>query len=141
MIKIWIDEADYVALGGRSLSFGSHGYIQIFADGQVQLLHRWLLGLTVRDGRIGDHVNGNPNDYRRSNLRAITASQSSGNVKGRGASGFRGVYPCRGKWQARAKFNGRMVHLGTFETPEEAYAVSSAWRRESLPGYVTRVGA
>lgn len=119
----------------------SNGYAYATVDGRQQLVHRYLLGLRTGDGMFGDHINGDTLDCRRVNLRAVTASQSSANVRGSAASGFRGVYPCRGKWQARAKFNGRMIHLGTFETPEEAYAVSSAWRMANLPGYVSRAGA
>lgn len=138
-VPILLDEQDADALPGK-LSIGSHGYAQGMFDGRFGLLHRWILGLERGDPRKGDHVNGKPFDNRRSNLRIVDASGSSSNVKGRGKSGYRGVYPCRGKWQARGKLDGRMYHLGTYDTPEAAHTIASAWRSANLPGYVSRAG-
>lgn len=104
----------------------------------VILVHRWVMGATRRDGRIVDHVNGRPLDCRKANLRFVTAAESSANTKVRAASGFRGVYPMRGKWQARAKKSGRFYHLGTFDTPEQAALVAHLWRLENLRGYTGR---
>lgn len=130
---------DGLNLPGR-LSIGSHGYAQLtgVVSGSTVLLHRWLLGLERGDGLIGDHINGNRLDCRRENLRAVTPGESSANVAGRAGSGFRGVYPCRGRWQARCKKNGKIHNLGTFDTPEEAASVSQAFREIYLPGYVDR---
>jgi hypothetical protein len=44
----------------------------------------------------------------------------------------------RGRWQARAKRDGRLYHLGTYGTPEEAAQVAHLWRLENLPGYTGR---
>ena len=87
---------------------------------------------------IVDHINGNRLDCRKVNLRFVTASESSANVKSRASSGYRGVYPMRDKWQARVKQGGRIHHLGTDDTPEEAAQVAHLWRLENLPGYTGR---
>lgn len=133
---------DDVALPG-ALSVGSHGYAQLSGvqHGVVVLLHRWLLGLSPGDRLIGDHKDGNPLDCRRSNLRVVTPGESSANVAARAGSGFRGVYLCRGRWQARCKYRGKIHSLGTFDNPEEAAAASHAWRLDNLPGYVDRPAA
>jgi hypothetical protein len=122
------------------LSIGSHGYAQVCLAGQrVALLHRVLLGLQPGDKLIGDHINGNPLDCRRGNLRAVTASESSSNVRGRASSGHRGVSLTRhGKWVARGKYQDKKYHLGTYDTAEEAAAVSEQWRIDTLPGYISR---
>lgn len=105
----------------------------------VTLVHRWVLGLQHGDRRIGDHINGNKLDNRRSNLRIVDASGSSQNVSGRGRSRFRGVYPQRsGRWQARVKFQGETHYLGTYATEEEAAVVAEAKRHELMPFYVPR---
>lgn len=135
MLETLIDTADARRIGGRSLSIGSHGYVQIFADQRVQLLHRWILGLQVGDKRIGDHVNGDTLDNRRANLRAVSSRGSSQNVPGFGRSGYRGVYPMRGKWQAKIKVEGISYCLGTFATKEEAALIADAKRRELMPDY------
>lgn len=133
---------DDVALPGR-VSIGSHGYAQVCGvdKGRVVLLHRWLLGLTKGDGMVGDHINGDVLDCRRANLRAVTASESSANVAASAGSGFRGVYPNKGRWIARCKRQGKIVNLGTYDTPEEAAGVAHAYRVEHLPGYVDRPAA
>jgi len=77
-----------------------------------------------------DHVDGNGLDNRRSNLRLATASQNQCNQRRSSAnsSGFKGVTWCRkGKrWKARIKVNKVLKHLGTFTSPEAAYAAYCA---------------
>lgn len=139
LVPVLLDAEDAERLGGRRLSIGSHGYAQMWETKKVTLVHRWVLGLCKGDRRIGDHINGNKLDNRRSNLRIVDASGSSQNVSGRGRSRFRGVYPSRnGRWNAKVKFQGRYHCLGTFDTEEEAAAVADAKRRELMPFYVRR---
>ncbi|MFY1595437.1 hypothetical protein [Micromonospora sp. WMMD737] len=137
---VLVDIDDYLRLGGRGLSIGSHGYVQLAENGRMQLLHRWILGLETRDGLIGDHRDGNVTDYRRRNLRVVNASGSSQNVAGRGKSRYRGVHPMKsGRWQARVKFQGRNYFLGTYATEATAAAIADAKRRELMPFYVPPV--
>jgi hypothetical protein len=139
LVPVLMDPEDIERLGGRKLSVGSHGYAQMWERKTVILVHRWVLGLEHGDRRIGDHINGNRLDDRRSNLRIVDASGSSQNVSGRGRSRFRGVYPSRnGRWNAKVKFQGQYHCLGTFDTEEEAAAVADAKRRELMPFYVRR---
>lgn len=139
LVPVLLDAEDVERLGARKLSIGSHGYAQMWERKDVTLVHRWVLGLERGDRRIGDHINGNKLDNRRSNLRIVDASGSSQNVSGRGRSRFRGVYPTRqGRWQAKVKWRGEVYYLGTFTTEEEAAAVAEAKRRELMPYYVSR---
>lgn len=71
-----------------------------------------------------DHVNCNPLDNRRCNLRLATNSQ---NQRNRGSnknnkSGFKGVSwrVSRQKWLAQIEIDGKGKHLGYFDTPEDA---------------------
>lgn len=135
MIPFQIDQEDADHYAGRRFSIGSHGYVQ---TGYGKLLHRELLGLVTRDGNIADHINGNRLDNRRANLRVVTPSMSSANVKHNPVSGYRGVYPNKKRWAAAAKQDGRKLHLGTYDTPEQAARVAHEWRLANLPGYVVR---
>ncbi|NEC17915.1 HNH endonuclease [Streptomyces parvus] len=138
-VPVLFDLEDLARLGSRRVSIGSHGYAQIFVDQKVTLAHRWVLGLRRGDGLIGDHINGNRLDNRRSNLRIVDASGSSQNVSGRGHSRFRGVHPTRaGNWSARVKFQGKTHFCGTFTTEEDAAAAAEAKRCELMPFYVRR---
>ena len=143
--EILVSAVDHAWLSQFSWSIGGHGYAQRFlpragtASAACVLMHRELLGLAAGDGRIGDHINGDKLDNRRANLRVVTPSQSSSNVAARGISQSRGVYPTRsGRWIARGKRDGQIVHLGTFDTVEEAAVIAHEWRLAHLPGYVDR---
>lgn len=134
-----VDEEDKLRIGNHKLSVAGHGYVQISPCKGCPsvLLHRWIMGCKVRDGRIVDHINRDRLDNRRDNLRIVSPSESSSNVTGRAVSGFRGVYPQRsGRWQAKAKYKGVVYYLGTYDTPEEAAQVSQDWRSVNMLGYV-----
>jgi hypothetical protein len=133
-IPFRVDEQTAVRLAGRRFCIGTHGYVMSGAG----LLHRELLGLVPGDRKIGDHINGDRLDNRAVNLRVVDPSMSSSNVRGRARSGYRGVYPNKDRWAAAAKKNGKKIHIGTYDTPQEAARVSQEWRQANLPGYVER---
>src|SRR5712671_3133728 len=119
-----VDKEDYERIGTRRLSLGSHGYAQIW-DGQVMLLHRWIMGATKGDGRLVDHDDRNKMNCRKYNLCFVTPAESSANVTGSSASGYRGVYKMRsGRWAAGAKKSGKTFRLGIYDSKEEAAQVS-----------------
>lgn len=139
LVPVLLDDADAARLPSKVSVDVSTGYAKLWVDGRMEFLHRWVLGLAPRDGKIGDHINRDRLDCRRVNLRATTWSGNSANVRARGISGFRGVYPQRnGRWMARGNRPnyGGAVHLGTYDSAEEAAAVAHAWRIANLPGYI-----
>jgi hypothetical protein len=71
-----------------------------------------------------DHIDGDPLNNRRGNLRVVTKAQNAANAKSRGgASQYRGVYKARsGKWAAQIAKEGQRISLGHYETEEEAAA-------------------
>jgi hypothetical protein len=81
-----------------------------------------------------DHRNTNKLDARRSNLRAATNQLNQANVgrQKNNTTGFKGVTYRRkqGRWPARyiarIGVSGTRVHLGCFETAEEAHAAYCA---------------
>jgi hypothetical protein len=128
-------DAQAIAEAGTSLSIGSHGYAQMWWNKRVTLVHRWILGLEVGNKLIGDHINGDPMDNRRANLRAVTASGSSQNVAGRGKSKHRGVVWYRDAWAVAVKFHGKVHHRYGFENEAEAAVAADAMRRDLMPDY------
>lgn len=97
-------------------------------------LHRWLL--QPANDRFVDHVNNNPLDNRRCNLREATAQQNGQNISPtRKRFRARGVYwsQAHAKWRANATVNGRRYHLGLFSSLEEAARVASDFRRRFMP--------
>lgn len=78
-------------------------------------MHRLVLG--AKKGEEIDHINREKLDNRIENLRIVSHHENTLNrVRGLGI-----IYDeDRKKWRARLKFKGKEVHLGRFETREEA---------------------
>lgn len=86
-------------------------------------LHRYLMGAC--EGQLVDHRNRNSLDFRRSNLRFATQSQSSCNrskfFKRGNVSRYKGAYPRgRGRWYAAVTANYETHRAGPFASEEEA---------------------
>lgn len=153
----WVDETDALWLarwkwqavwatrtGRREMYVGRREML----DGKsVRIfLHRELLGLPrhpkpAHTGPVGDHINGDPLDNRRCNLRIVSVAQDRRNH--RRSRAYRSRFPGvswntrQGKWYARTTV-GKRVFLGAFDNERDAGLVVEAWRRMALPdAYVT----
>lgn len=78
-----------------------------------------------------DHIDGNGLNNQRSNLRVCTTSENGMNQSkhSNNTSGFKGVSWIKSakKWRASISVNGKIIHLGSFLTPElasEAYVAA-----------------
>jgi hypothetical protein len=105
----------------------SHGYVaQRRRDESgkrvVTLFHRVIIG--AKPGEMVDHVNGNPLDNRRCNLRICTHAENMRNRKmaKHNRSGIKGAYRHGQKWVSEIVANGVRYRLGTFDTPQAAGA-------------------
>jgi hypothetical protein len=104
--------------------------------GEQQLIrmHRVVLGVVDPAVQV-DHINGDPLDNRRANLRVATPAQNAQNVRRAGGSSpHRGVswyrkYAC---WRAAGRINGRSYHLGYFDDDLAAARASEAFRRQHM---------
>lgn len=116
----------------------SHGYARAYTpDHHVVFMHRLVIGLTDASA-FCDHINRDPLDNRRENLRVVTPAQNMQNRKAhRGArSRFRGVYWKGGrhrKWAAQGRLDGQKHHIGYFDEEIDAAVAAEAWRREHMP--------
>ncbi len=87
-------------------------------------LHRLII--EAGTGQIIDHIDGNPLNNQRHNLRIATRSVNGANTSQilltRNRSGFRGVsfYTPYSKWRAQIKATNRTVTLGYFTDKLEA---------------------
>lgn len=96
--------------------------------GKKMYLHRLILerkiGRALKPKELTDHINGNPMDNRRINLRACSNSQNLSNrgTESGNACGFAGVYLCNttGRYCAEIRHNGKRYWLGRFDTVELA---------------------
>lgn len=115
------------------------------APKQTLLMHRFILG--AERGQQVDHINGNPLDNRRENLRIVSNSQNQQNIrhsKNQKRGGFKGVYwhKASGKWMASIgsgplKPNGKRarVYLGLFTEPADAARAYDRMAREHFGPY------
>jgi len=97
------------------------------ADGRIAKaeggrIHRFIIDCP--DGHVVDHINGNTLDNRKSNLRICKQTENTYNGRKRvvGTSKYKGVHFDKGtkKWRARITPGGKSIHLGLYETQEEA---------------------
>jgi hypothetical protein len=84
-------------------------------------MHTDILG-TPPDGMVIDHINGDPLDNRKSNLRFATYQQNHWNSKKTKGTKYQGVSFVKqiGLWQARIRHEGIYVHLGYHRSAEDA---------------------
>lgn len=98
------------------------------------LMHRLILGLKYKDGKICDHIDGNTLNNQRHNLRIATSQQNASNRKlpAHNISGFKGVCFRRdaGRYQARIRVDGKLISLGWSDNPSEAHALYCSAARE-----------
>lgn len=103
---------------------GRKVYVQIGLDGVRYLAHRLIAVMfgIATDGEI-DHVDGNGLNNRLENLRPATHTENMRNNRGWAKKGgIAGVRFAKGrkKWQAYIRCAGRHLHLGFFDTEQEA---------------------
>jgi len=105
-----------------------NGYVKIGIDGKEYLAHR-LMWLYV-NGEFPiinlDHIDRCRSNNCISNLRLATPKQNAENMfrTSTNTSGYRGVYfnkRLKSKpWSANITHNGKAIHIGYFQTAEEA---------------------
>lgn len=85
-------------------------------------MHRVILNTPTHIGV--DHINGNPLDNRKVNLRLATRQQNQFNRRHQKNNklGVKGVCWCRRakKYRSTIKLNRKVIHLGYFPSLEEA---------------------
>ena len=86
-------------------------------------LHRFILD--APNNMHVDHIDGNPLNNQKENLRLCTHQQNSYNRKKRVCTNktkYKGVTKNKYKFEASIGYNGKRIYLGLFSTQEEAAA-------------------
>ena len=98
-------------------------YIQTRIKGKMVKLHRYLMNIN-NSNLVVDHINRNPLDNRKSNLRICSYQENSFNksIRADNTSGAPGVsfHKINKKWRTKIKYNNVTIHLGYFEDINEA---------------------
>ncbi len=101
-----------------------NGYRVISLYDRLYREHRlvWLYVHGVWPSDEIDHINGVRDDNRINNLREATRKQNSANRRKLNGDLPKGVTKHRGKFRAQIRIQGRVKHLGVYDTPEQAHA-------------------
>ena len=106
--------------GGKN----GEGYWTVKVDGVGVLAHRiaWAIVKGEWPPKL-DHRDLNKSNNAWGNLREATSSQNTANCPRRSdnTSGYKGVSFFAGKWKAQTAKDNRVIYLGLFDTPEDAY--------------------
>ena len=86
-------------------------------------LHRMIM--KAKDDEIVDHINRNPNDNRKENLRICNENQNKRNrsLYKNNKSGFTGVYFNKNKYLAYIRVNNKLIRLGSFVNKDDAIRI------------------
>jgi phosphotransferase system IIB component len=107
----------------KPAGYSLRGYVYIQVDGKAYPAHRlaWLYVYGELPVGMLDHINQCRADNRVSNLRIATNQENQYNVnKFTNNTGVKGVCKHNSKFKARLTYNRRTIHLGVFNTIEEA---------------------
>ena len=121
-----VDMDDYEEfVYGYKFSLNNKSYVRYSGrkdELHAKLLHRIIMG--EPEDLVVDHINGDPLDNRRENLRIVTQQQNNMNVSmnKRNKSGVAGVCwdKTSNKWRAEIMYKKKSIYLGRFDNLEEA---------------------
>lgn len=131
-----IDAADLHLLStARRVRVDKLGYVWVsYVVGEWQALHRVIT--SASPGQSVDHVNHDPSDNRRANLRVCTHAENMRNRRRPSTNkcGLKGVYERKDRrtrrFCAQIKLNGQRRNLGYYATAQEAHAAYCVAARE-----------
>ena len=114
-------------------------YSRIRIDGAPYKAHRlvWLYVTGVWPTQFVDHINGNKQDNRFSNLRDVSRKVNGQNRRSaqcNSKTGLLGVQKRRNRWAATIIIDKTRLWIGTFDTPDAAHAAYLAAKRRLHDG-------
>jgi len=115
----WLNQWKWFAEWKNTKSYYARRYNGLINGKEHKIyMAREILGLKRGDKRQADHENHITLNNCRSNLRIVTHSQNQWNK-----TNPRGYHwhKRKKKYQAQIRLNGKSIHLGDFQTAEEAH--------------------
>ena len=122
--EAFVDDEDYKWLMQWKWHYNGRNAVRqtIGNNAKAIYMHREIMNTPV--GMDTDHVNHNPLDNRKENLRICTfaENQHNQNIHKNNTSGYKGVmwHKATNKWIAQINVEKKHMHLGLFDNPREA---------------------
>lgn len=128
---VWVHPPrNHMNLLGQVAGCKTTGYLMIKIHGRGYKAHRlaWLYVHGDWPQKRIDHRDGDPFNNAICNLREATQAQNCANAaRWAGKDLPKGVrHTASGKYQARIRFDKKLIHLGTFNTADEAAGAYAA---------------
>lgn len=137
-----IDDDDFEELSKYRWCDDGRGYATrhvIAPSGEPKSMKMHIQIAGLQKGLQIDHIDGNPLNNRRENLRHVTGSQNQYNQKSNrgGSSQYKGVswHKQIKKWTARIKAEGKTKNLGCFKAEEDAARAYNKIAKETWGEY------
>lgn len=136
-----------ILLGTEAGTIDKKGYRVIQFGGSIYKAHRlaWIYVHGVWPSQVIDHINGNRSDNRLVNLREASHGQNKTyskptktNTSGKMGVSKRTFNSGTVKWAARININHKQIHLGYFNTYEEAVKVRLQAEDKYYKGFTNR---
>jgi len=143
---ITVDDDQHELLNQYCWRLDKFGYartnIRIGLKEKTIYMHQMLMG--QRPGFIIDHINRNKLDNRMDNLRFCSHKENARNSSKKSASSltsnFIGVgrsSPQSSTWRARITVDGMLVHIGSFNTQEDAAMARDKAAKKFFGGFAS----
>lgn len=98
-------------------------------------LHQFIIGIHLNKSIIIDHINGNPLDNRKCNLRFVNKNQNLFNRIPANDRKFKGVFKKKNRYISCIRFKKKLIYLGRFKTEIEAASVYNKKAKELFGEY------
>ena len=122
----FIDSEDYDLISKYRWFINTQGYAQAIFNGKSILAHRYVMGMneTFSYDNVVDHINRNPSDNRKSNLRIVAQGINASN-RGLSSSNTSGVQCVSwdagiSAWRACKMIKGVKYNIGNYDNLEDA---------------------
>ena len=109
------------------------------AGKRTYLMYMHRLIMNAQKGEVVDHINGDPLLDKKSNLRICTPAENSRNLpkSSRNTSGTKGLTKRNGKWIASIRMDGKVKHIGSYDTYEEALSARKEYEQKLYGEFVS----
>jgi hypothetical protein len=138
----FVSPIDYKHLSQFNWNKNNKGYVNAYINGKTWLLHRYICEIRKKcdiTGKIVDHINNNPLDNTRRNLRCTNFYGNNINrtKNDNKTSKYVGVYWNieKQKWKAAITVNGEKIFIGYYSDQKSAALARDKVAKKSFGKY------